>query len=464
MAAIIAAVPRADGIVRTGSDRRRWSEGLPALMTALTPRRRQESSRPACHPHPVMLHDPERHEPLIAAPWDPRRAVAAIERIIGDTEASFSPDRYWPLHPKDLGPGDDPSQISTSLYFGATGVVWALRYLRACGAVAATSGFEIDLALLRGRNRDWLRSIGSHDLGSYLMGDLPIELMTWADAPGNAVADRLASLIEENMTHPARELMWGSPGSLLAACFLHEQSPHPQWAELVRRIAARLEAELRWSDEFDCHYWTQDLYGRCSTYLDGVHGFVATAQGLIRGRDLLDARDWQVWQRRIAETISRTATREGPLANWRVELVEPPERRQKRLMQFCHGAPGFVICLGSYPGSELDELLAAAGEAIWIAGPLSKGSNLCHGTAGNGYAFLKLFERTGDSRWLGRARAFAMHAIAQFEADAARFGQLRYSLWTGDLGLAVYLWDCLRATSGFPTLDVFFVRGQAGTR
>jgi hypothetical protein len=27
-----------------------------------------------------------------------------------------------------------------------------------------------------------------------------------------------------------------------------------------------------------------------------------------------------------------------------------------------------------------------------------KGSNLCHGTGGNGYAFLKLFKRTGDAR------------------------------------------------------------------
>ena len=53
-------------------------------------------------------------------------------------------------------------------------------------------------------------------------------------------------------------------------------------------------------------------------------------------------------------------------------------------MQFCHGAPGFVICLADMPGSDLDDLLLAAGDAIWAAGPLAKGSNLCHGTAGNG--------------------------------------------------------------------------------
>jgi hypothetical protein len=125
-------------------------------------------------------------------------------------------------------------------------------------------------------------------------------------------------------------------------------------------------------------------------------------------------------------------------------------------MQFCHGAPGFVICLGDFPGPELDDLLLAAGRAVWAAGPLTKGSNLCHGTGGNGYAFLKLYQRTQDPLWLERARAFAMHGIEQTEADAMRHGQMRYSLWTGDPGFAIYLWDCLRGAAAFPTLDVFY--------
>jgi len=57
---------------------------------------------------------------------------------------------------------------------------------------------------------------------------------------------------------------------------------------------------------------------------------------------------------------------------------------------------------------------------------------------------------------LERARAFAMHGIAQTETDERRHGQLRYSLWTGDPGFAIYLWDCVRAGSAFPTLDVIF--------
>ena len=78
-----------------------------------------------------------------------------------------------------------------------------------------------------------------------------------------------------------------------------------------------------------------------------------------------------------------------------------------------------------------------------------------HGTAGNGYAFLKLFRRTGNPLWLDRARAFAIHAIAQSERHLEEFGLYRASLWTGDIGLAFYLRSCIQADGGFPTLDFF---------
>ena len=102
----------------------------------------------------------------------------------------------------------------------------------------------------------------------------------------------------------------------------------------------------------------------------------------------------------------------------------------------------------------MDDMLLAGGEAVWIAGPLSKGHGLCHGTAGNGYAFLKLFKRTGNSLWLDRARAFAMHAITQRDAMQQQYGVGRYNLWNGDLGLAVYLWHCIAEKDGLPALDI----------
>jgi hypothetical protein len=104
---------------------------------------------------------------------------------------------------------------------------------------------------------------------------------------------------------------------------------------------------------------------------------------------------------------------------------------------------------------QLTELLLEGGELTWRAGPLRKGAGLCHGTAGNGYAFLKLLERTGDELWLERARSFAMHAAKQIERSRAEHGRGRHTLWTGDLGAALYLRDCLTGSTRFPTLDYF---------
>jgi hypothetical protein len=106
------------------------------------------------------------------------------------------------------------------------------------------------------------------------------------------------------------------------------------------------------------------------------------------------------------------------------------------------------------PGDdEHERLLLAGGELTWRAGPLAKGAGLCHGTAGNGFAFLKLFRRTGDVLWLERARAFAVHAIAQVERERAAVGRGRYSLWTGDPGTALYLALCVDGTATLPSFD-----------
>lgn len=48
-----------------------------------------------------------------------------------------------------------------------------------------------------------------------------------------------------------------------------------------------------------------------------------------------------------------------------------------------------------------------------------------------------------------------MHAIGQAQRMRERYGRGRYSLWTGDPGLAVYLQHCIDGCGGVPSLDVF---------
>ena len=90
---------------------------------------------------------------------------------------------------------------------------------------------------------------------------------------------------------------------------------------------------------------------------------------------------------------------------------------------------------------------------MWRAGPLAKGSSICHGTAGNALALLELFDLTGDELWLDRARRFAMHALAQVRTRRSQVGHGRHSLMTGDLGVAAALVQVEQLRTGILGLD-----------
>jgi hypothetical protein len=44
----------------------------------------------------------------------------------------------------------------------------------------------------------------------------------------------------------------------------------------------------------------------------------------------------------------------------------------------------------------------------------------------------------------------AMHAVSQVERGRSEYGRGRYTLWTGDLGTALYLADCIDGGGQLP--------------
>src|SRR6202030_4208594 len=82
---------------------------------------------------PSHMLEPARHVPLRPLPWNPSEVSTAIEDAVSDALAHFGGERFWPAHPLDGGVPDG----QTSFYFGATGVIWALEYLRRVGATKA---------------------------------------------------------------------------------------------------------------------------------------------------------------------------------------------------------------------------------------------------------------------------------------------------------------------------------------
>ena len=249
--------------------------------------------------------------------------------------------------------------------------------------------------------------------------------------------------MRQNVDNQADEVMSGTPGTLIAASSMLAWTGGDDW-----RDACRDSAESIWRRRDDDGFWVQRLHGTAERRLNPPHGLVGNVLSL---RDAIgDDRRPQLLEETSA-LLEQTAVVEDGLANWPLWLGAPLELSDGEIrVQWCAGAPGMVAAAADYLD---EELLLAGARLVWQAGPpwIEKGSSICHGTAGNGYAFLKAFERTGDEQWLERARRFAVHALEQIE----RRGRGRYSLWTGDLGVALYAADCLAGRTAYPILETW---------
>jgi hypothetical protein len=392
-----------------------------------------------------MLFDPRAHEPLVDAAWSPAAVEAEIRTIAREADTALRDGEWWPWHPLDREEGDP--DVVHGVYLGAAGVLWALHRLAEAGLHDpghdyARLAVEVVESYLRRPEFDGPSP-------SLFLGEGGIALVAWLLSPAPALADRLAELAASEPEHDTLELMSGSPGLLLIADVMLERTREERWASAWRAIADRLMDQ--WGERVP-GFWTQRLYGSIKEILGPAHGFAGVVAALARRPELLPH---DRLLDRTTAALSATAVREGTLANWPATPDGPLEEPGGGIRtQWCHGAPGIVASTAALPkNEELDSLLLAGGDLTWTAGPLRKGAGLCHGTAGNGFALLKLFTRTGDEMWLERARRFAMHSAAQVQTARRRHGRGRHTLWTGDLGTAIYLQQCRAGTSGMPTLD-----------
>lgn len=389
----------------------------------------------------------DRHFGVTSTAWDRDDAGKAIEEIAADALAALDTAELWPVHPMD---GEMPNGLGCT-YLGAAGVVWALDHLHRVGALTDAHDFSPVLATALERNAPWFASAGYPGHASLLMGELGIQLVAMRVAPKPGLADTIYALAATNTDLPVLELMWGLPGSMLACVHMDALTGDRRFRALFQVQATRLLAELETTDSGPI--WNQDLYGRVQRWLGPVHGFAGNMLPLLHGWDWLTPDQRAAVADAVPQTLASHAIRSELGAAWPAIV---PSSQTKFLCQHCHGAPGMVTTFADAPFStpDFEALLLQGGELTWNAGPLAKGSNLCHGTGGNGYALLKLYKRTGNPLWLERARAFAMTAMSQVRGARAAFGRGRYSLWTGDTGLAVYVWDCITGEPKFSTVDV----------
>lgn len=397
------------------------------------------------------LFTPEVHEPLTTTGWDEGWVLDAVRELVADTERHLDPERFWPLHPRDVEYLGVDAYATHGLWAGAAGTLWALADLRRSGI----GSDSVDLAGAAERlHASYLVSVDEENpaVPGLWMGEAGILLVADALAPDAARRERLLECVLANAGNETLELMWGAPGTMLAAQAMLERTGDERWAE-----AWRQSADALWRAwEPASGLWTQRLYGHVLSFLGPAHGFAGNVAALAHGDELLPEKRRHELARRATATLAATAVREHGRANWPPDAGEDAtlEHRDGIRVQWCHGAPGMVGALALLTAEpQLDELLVAGAELTWEAGPLVKGPSLCHGTAGNGLALLALHRRTGDDVWLDRARAFAVHALEQVAREREAHGIGRFSLWLGDLGAAVYAVQCIDGDARLPTVE-----------
>lgn len=387
-----------------------------------------------------MLYEPEQFELLTDEPWVPARVEDAIAAIVADADGACDPQALWPAHEWDEYLEGQSAKV---LYAGASGVIWALDALRRCGHASTSldlaSAASQALALERAEpdataDEHWTP-------GALMDGETGPLLVAFRLTSDRAFADSLYALVKANVDNPTDDISWGAPGTLLVAVTMGEWTGEPRWGEAARETAAALR-----SRRGDDGLWRQDDDYRG---LGTLHGAAGNAVALLR------LEPDEVLAGETAEVLARHAIREDGLANWPGATGRPLVRpRDGRIcLQWCTGAPGVLVGAWDYLD---EELLLGGAELIWRAGAHGdeKGHGLCHGTSGNGFALLKAFARTGDELWLERARRFAVHALAQAERIATANGRRRYSLFTGDVGTALFAAACVDADARFPIVDV----------
>ena len=396
---------------------------------------------------PTQLFDPSLHEPLVERPWSTAVALEGAAEIARDA-LDAARDSLWPLHRDDTQDDDDFDQ-ATCLYFGAAGVALALDWL----AREIDTPRPATVPDLFGRIRDLHASNPpfTPSPSSWLIGrsGVAAAMTVLDDGSMDRVLHEAATVID----NPSHDPLTGAGHALLGLLSLIDL--HPGDARLVDLFRTGVAREL---DELqpgpaDCEMWNVDLYGNPKWMIGAGHGAAGTLQPMLRGARLLST-DTNTRVLRVArELVAATVLREGDCANW------PPASASddiKRPVQWCHGAPGIVLALADAARDDdaTRALLVAGGELTWRAGPLVKGSTICHGTSGSALALLQLFDLTGDELWLDRARRLALHALDQVRRRRAEVGHGRYSLMTGDLGVAACLVQCERARPGIVGLDL----------
>ena len=291
----------------------------------------------------MQLFDGTMHEPLSTTPWDATRAKEVADRIASDTAALWAEDGSWPGRAPEV-PAAEPDD---SFWTGAAGVLWALDRLgKDVGERRLLAGHSAHAAAATSRG--------------LMHGEVGVLLVSWKLEPTTEKEERLFHLVRANSHNPSHELFNGSPGTMLAALHLFEQTGDDRWRDLWRTCADALLEQFGTDPEYGCRLWIQYRRGRLIRSIGAGHGFAGNVLSFLRGAALLDEDQLAELERAARDRCDAggPATRTRQLADschpyW-ARRVPDPRPVVSRRARYGHGRRG------STSGEDGVDLLAPA--------------------------------------------------------------------------------------------------------
>ncbi|CAG4981145.1 unnamed protein product [Parnassius apollo] len=303
----------------------------------------------------------------------------------------------------------------------------------------------LDLKNLKGRRISFLcgdagplalATIVSYKLGTSRPANLP---------DYKAFAQRLLDLISLLKESPD-ELLYGGAGYLYALLFVNkyirETDVIPSLPKHIEKVIAsiiqsgKLFSAKSKSDSPLLWQWHDKIY------LGAAHGVAGILYILLQAHSYINHQDMHTF---IKPTLDWLALQQFPSGNFPSSLGSSSG---DRLVQWCHGAPGFVpLFLLAYQIFKEEAYLKIAlrcGEVIWQRGLCTKGYSICHGVSGNAYSFLYLYQTTKDPLHLYRACRFMEWCVAEKDGTELHTPDRPASLFEGLLGRLYLAEDIIR--------------------
>ncbi|XP_053625832.1 lanC-like protein 2 isoform X3 [Plodia interpunctella] len=329
-----------------------------------------------------------------------------------------------------------------TIYTGSAGM--ALYYLSCCSLGKNDSNVEL---LKKALNYIDINNLKRHRI-SFMCGDAgPLALATVISYKlGNKrpekypdykeLALRLMSLVSLLEDSPD-ELLYGKAGYLYALLFVTKHIPAKDVIPVChfeKVISSILKSGKQFSAQmkFDTPLlwdWHDKIY------FGAAHGMAGIMYMLLQANAYITTAEKKV----VKTAIDWLLTQRFPSGNFPSSLSS---NARDRLVQWCHGAPGFIpLCLLAhqiYDDERYLKIAVQCGDVIWQRGLCSKGYSLCHGVSGNAYGFIQLFQATKNPMHLYRACCFMEWCALERPGTELHHPDRPASLFEGALG-RIYL-------------------------